>query len=434
MMLQKIYRLFLEWIGRRTFSQKTTPIEEKPAIPAEATPAPVSEKPMYRPSAAPLGKEEMHSHLKKYLFAHYDLRYNVLTDRVEYRSPTGPDGKKMYQPLSRRMMNTMVIEARLKGVNCWDKDLDRLLMSAFVRSYHPFHDYMESLPDWDGTDRLTPLARRVVEAPVWVDGFRRWLLGLTAQWMGVEMRCANTLTPVLISPKQGYAKSTFCHLLMPPELSAYYTDKFDVNARSNMELKLGKYGLINLDEMDRYSPAAMATLKNLVQLQHLVVKKSYASYFVPLERLASFIATSNQLELLNDPTGSRRFLCVEVTHQIDCSPIDHRQIFAQLKQLVLSGERTWMDEQEERNLQEHNLLFCCPRPEREVFLGKYGIPHEGDATEVLTATEIHRQLCLENPSAMRGINVNQLGRTLCAMGLSRVHTEFGNKYRVKVVS
>ena len=371
---------------------------------------------------------EMHDALQHFLFSGYAFRYNVLTDQVEYRAADVPDGK--YALLSRRILNTMVIEARLHGVNCWDKDVERLLKSTFIPSYHPFFDYMEQLPAWDGKDRIVALAERVDSDPIWVNGFRRWLLGLASQWMGMKNRCANTLTPILISRKQGYAKSTFCRLLMPPVLALYYLDKFDLNARSNMELRLGQFGLINLDEFDRYSSTAMATLKNLVQLKRLSVKKAYASYYVNLERIASFIGTSNEMELLSDPTGSRRFLCVEVKEKIDCSPIDHEQLFAQLKELVQEGERVWMTSAEEQALQEHNLLFSRLRPEQEVFLRLYHAPEEGEKYSMLTTTEIHRSLCLRNPSAMRGISVYQLGRTLSAMGLKRVHTEYGNKYAV----
>lgn len=198
---------------------------------------------------------------------------------------------------------------------------------------------MDSLPAWDGKDRITALALRVDDDPVWLDGLRRWLLALTSQWMGWKLRCANTLIPILVSPRQGFSKSTFCRMLMPPALDDYFTDKFDLYSKSHVEMKLGQFGLINLDEFDRYSQTATAILKNLVELQKLTVKKAYASYFQQMERIASFIGTSNQMELLTDSSGSRRFLCVEVKHPIDCSPIDHAQLFAQLKQLVLQGER-----------------------------------------------------------------------------------------------
>ena len=376
-----------------------------------------------------VSESEIHEALHHYLEPRYNFRYNLLNDEVEYRS-VRPAVTEGYQRIDRRVLNTLVIDARHEGINCWDKDLQRLLRSHYVESYHPIRTYMDRLPVWDGQDRITPLAQRVSTDELWVNGFRRWLLGLTAQWMGMDLRCAHTLTPLLISPKQGLGKSTFCRLLMPPELRAYYLDKFDLTAQSNAEIKLGQFGLINLDEFDRYSPAALATLKNLVQIQHPTVRRAYTSSFVQLDRIASFIGTSNQLELLNDPTGSRRFLCVEVLQPIDCSPIDHLQLFAQLKHLLEHGERSWMDQEEEAHVQYHNQLFSRLRPELEVFHRLYTLPMENEEPQYLTTTEIHRTLCQANPSAMRGINVLQLGRVLSASGLERVHTKVGNKYAV----
>lgn len=375
--------------------------------------------------------EDLHEQVKTYLFAKYNFRFNVLTEQTEYRLR---EGNGTFAVVDRRVLNTLVIEVREQGMNCWDKDVARLLRSYYVGNFHPFYDYMSHLPEWDGVDRVGPLALRVDDSPVWTEGFHRWMLALTAQWMGVEMRCANTLTPLLLSTRQGLAKSTFCRLLMPPELRAYYLDKFDLNSRSNVELKLGQFGLINLDEFDRYSAAAVASLKNLVQLKNLTVRKAYAGYFSQLGRIASFIGTSNVLELLNDPSGSRRFLCVEVKHPIDCSPLDYAQLFAQLKAEVVSGERLWMDEAEERKLQEHNRFFKRLHPEQEVFFRLFGLPErEGDG-RLLSVAEIFRRLCDFNGKAMRGISVVQLGRSLTELGLKRVHTRWGNRYWVKEVA
>ena len=374
---------------------------------------------------------EVYQEVKNYLFSQYDFRYNVLTEQVEFRPKNVPTEK--FQLFSRRKQNTLVINILNQGLYCWDKDVERLLKSDLVSNYHPFYDYMEQLPTWDGVDRVQPLALRVSDDAVWVDGFRRWLLALSAQWMGIQSRCANTLTPILVSTRQGMSKSTFCRLLMPAALKDYYLDKFDLNAKANVEIKLGQFGLINLDEFDRYSNAAMASLKNLLQLKEVSVKKAYASYYQQLGRIASFIGTSNQMELLNDPTGSRRFLCVEVKRPIDCSPIDHDQLFAQLKSMILGGERIWMDMAEETRLQEHNLYFKRMRPEEEVFHSLFRIPEGYEKGILLCAAEIHRMLCKVNPSAMRGINVIQLGRSLSTMGLKRVRTKTGNKYEVQLI-
>ena len=82
----------------------------------------------------------------------------------------------------------------------------------------------------------------------------------------------------------------------------------------------------------------MPLLKNLMQMSDLNIRKAYQQSFRQLPRVASFIGTSNRFDLLTDPTGSRRFLCVEVERVIDCTHIEHDQIYAQLKAELACGE------------------------------------------------------------------------------------------------
>ena len=64
----------------------------------------------------------------------------------------------------------------------------------------------------------------------------------------------------------------------------------------------------------------------------------YQSASRNLRRYATFIATSNNYDLLTDPTGSRRFICVEVKGRIDyAQPIDYDQLYAEAKELL----RAW---------------------------------------------------------------------------------------------
>ena len=91
----------------------------------------------------------------------------------------------------------------------------------------------------------------------------------------------------------------------------------------------------------------MPLLKNLLQMSRLNIRKSHQSNYSSLPRVASFIGTSNQKELLTAPTGSRRFLCIEVNEEIDSSSINHAQLYAQLKTLLDQGERYWMNKEEE---------------------------------------------------------------------------------------
>lgn len=100
-----------------------------------------------------------------------------------------------------------------------------------------------------------------------------------------------------------------------------------------------------------------------MQMPALNLRKAYKKNYRLLPRIASFIGTSNRKDLLTDPTGSRRFICVEVEGRIDCTHINHDQLYAQLRHELLTGERYWFTSEEEAEIQRHNLDFTesCPK-------------------------------------------------------------------------
>ena len=222
-----------------------------------------------------------------FLKVRYDFRYNLLTEETEFR----PFGQREipFCRIDKRELNTFCLEAHKEGINCWDKDLQRYIYSTQVESYHPFRLYMDELPAWDGTDRLKSLAKRVSDAPIWIKSFHTWMLGLTAQWMGMSQVQANSVAPILISEEQGRHKSTFCRMLMPPQLARYYSDNLKLTAQGNPERLLAEMGLLNMDEFDKYGAQKMPLLKNLMQMSNLNICKAYQKNFRSLPRIASFI-------------------------------------------------------------------------------------------------------------------------------------------------
>ena len=364
--------------------------------------------------------------LEAYLFGHFEFRFNVLAEQTEYCEK----GKSDFRLVDQRVLNTLCLKARKEGINCWDKDVSRLLLSQQIADFHPFSDYVEKLSEWDGVDRVSELAKRVSDASVWVNGFHRWMLGMVAQWMKLDGQCANAMAPLLISTEQGRCKSTFCSILLPEELQGFYIDKFDLSSESGCEQKLSLFGLINMDEFDRYSVRSMATLKNLMQMKKLTFRKSHRSYYSQLPRIASFIGTSNQKELLTDTTGSRRFLCVEVKGKIDCTRPDYAQLYAQLKAELLAGERYWFTSEEEKEIQANNQAFYKHSPEQELFFKCFRIPSAEEEGIRLSSTDIFCRLQKRFPAAFRGRSVSNMGRMLLAMGVERTRTREGSFYRV----
>ena len=417
-----------------------------------------------RKEAAPVSSKEevkkakscsLMQEVTAFLTSRYRFRFNVLTEETEVANIANniPDTHLRYTKVDERWMNSLSMEAIETGIDCWDRDIQRFVRSRRISEYHPFTAYFEQLPEWDGTDRVSALARRVSDNPVWVNGFHRWMLGLSAQWMQFRpdtnnanrannansanntssINRANGVAPLLVSSRQGLGKSTFCRLLMPDALKAYYTESYDLSSPASAEAKLAAYGLINLDEFDKLSASKMPLLKNLMQASALNIRKAYKRSASALPRIASFIGTSNREDLLVDRTGSRRFLCVSLEHAIDCTtPVEHEQLYAQLKAELLFGERSWFNKEEEQAIQQHNALFYKHIPEEEVFRLCFRFATQEDhPQEVLTlsATQLFERMKSAHPSVMRGMTAYSLSRILPQLG-ERVHTAKGNVYRV----
>ena len=366
--------------------------------------------------------------LQRFLLERFEFRYNRLTGVTEYRPKNSTDAH--FSPIDERNMNGMIIDARMKGIACWNSMVPTLVLSDKVKDYHPFHLYMDELLEWDGTDRVTPLLQRVSTDALWMKGGRYWLRALTAQWMGLERTHANTLVPVLVSSEQGLGKSTFCRSLLPDSLRAYYLDNLNLAPGALPENKLVKTGLINLDEFDKIGEKRQPSLKNLLQMMSVPVYRGKRLGYITEPRLASFIATTNSRQILSDPTGSRRFLCVEVTDMISNESIEHKQFYAQLKQEVQNGERDYLNKEEEKEVQRRNRAYYRQSPLEDVFHACFRRAKPEEEGEWFTAAEIFRLMNKRNASALRGISAKQLSFRLTAMGFKPKHTMRGNCYHV----
>lgn len=397
-----------------------------------------AKKPVAQQAEKEPKQQRMMQRLSRYLKLHYAFRYNLLTEQTECARLNTEKADEShlltYTPVDSRILNGIALSAIENGVECWDRDIKRYVESDHVQDYHPFELYFNNLPEWDGKDRVKELARRVSDKDVWVRAFHRWMLAITAQWTGSgnRGRRANSVAPLLVSPTQGLGKSTFCRMLLPKELRDYFTESFDLTNTSSAENKLASYGLINLDEFDRLPASRMPQLKNLMQMEDLRVRRAYRRSAEALPRIASFIGTSNRRDLLTDLSGSRRFICVEVEHAIDCTtPIDHAQLYAQLLYELNSGERCWFSKAEEAEIQTANRPFYRITPAEELIGSCFAFAEAGEqGARLMSAADIYTVLKKKNPAALKDCSCTSFSRLLAQLG-RRVHTRYGNGYWVK---
>lgn len=366
--------------------------------------------------------------VQRFLEKHFDFRYNTLTGVTEFR-PRGAK-EQTFLPVDERQLNGMIVDARLKGIYCWNSAISTLVLSNKVEAFHPFRSYMDELPAWDGVDRVTPLLQRVSDDELWLGGARCWLRAMVSHWMGEEHSHANSLMPILISRNQGLGKSTFCRMLMPDSLRTYYLDNLNLSPGASPEKRLINKGLINLDEFDKIGEKRQPDLKNLLQMLAVPVYRGKRLGYVTEPRLASFIATTNNPHILTDWSGSRRFLCVEVKQFISSEPLQHKQLYAQLKHELKEGYPTYLNKNEEAAWQRHNRKFYQESLLEDVFHSCFRLPENVAEGEWLTAAHIFKIMVKHNSTALRGISAKRLSYHLRGLGLESKHTQYGNVYRV----
>ena len=259
-------------------------------------------------------------------------------------------------------MNSIVLAAEeampeVKGLR---QRVEMFIFSRMTPDYDPIREWLQALPEWNQKNHVDALLDRLpglrAEQRYWL---HVWLRSMVAHWLGADELHANELVPTIIGP-QGCGKSTFCRLLLPEHLREYFLDHVNLANKFDKEMALTNNLIVNVDELDQVRRSQQAELKQLLSKSRVNGRPIYGRAQDDRRRYASFVATTNNLHPLHDPTGSRRFLCIEIPYGklIDNqTPIDYEQLYAQLLCEFRGGERYWLTEDETCGLQRANAPY-----------------------------------------------------------------------------
>ena len=354
----------------------------------------------------------------------YELRFNILKQVEEFRprlpekaagfeqkAPGFDENVAVYDcptpwdnsdwlPLTDRELRRIAFEQMKEVGVAWSIDIELYARSTVVPDYNPVADFLSHCTPWDGTtDHIGALARRVPTGfNDWPLYFHRWLLGVVAQWQQRSRDYGNSLVPILIGG-QGTHKSTFCKLLLPRALREYYIDDIKLDSSEQVERMLGRMLLVNIDEYNAKTPREQAKIKRVLTERDVQTRRMRSDQYLMLPRMASFIATTNEREPLTDPTGSRRYLCCELTGTIDTtSPIDHAALYGQAVAELDADVPWYLSRDEEAALEQHNQQYRQPVMAEELLLAWFE-PAPRKKDNLMKATAIQDVLRQHIPAA-----------------------------------
>ena len=372
--------------------------------------------------------------IEQHIKENYDTRYNEVLHIMEYRRrKTDTEQPEPFHILDEMMENSIWMEMNELGYSCTVKTIQNLIYSDFSITYHPIREYLDSLPEWDGTDYIGILANSVHTShqKFWVECLERYLVGMCAA--ATQDDVVNHTVLLLCSEIQNIGKTTFINNLLPPELRAYLSTGL-INPSNKDDLaKIAQAMLINLDEFEGMSGRELNIFKDLVTRKVISIRLPYARRLQNFPHTASFAGTCNYQEVLHDTTGNRRFLCFHVD-SMEFIKINYAQLYAQIKYLLNKpGYQYWFTQSENSRIEENNEDFIFHSPEEELVLTHIRKPERFEKVHYLTVTEI-AELIRERTGYQYSHGTKaQLGKVMSKHGFEFHKGKNGRRYTVFII-
>lgn len=373
--------------------------------------------------------------LSEFLSQKYEFRHNVLSDLYEFREVSSDP--KPYRPLSREAHNTLIQRIKREGfeIPSLATNIDEIIFSEETSQYDPVKDWLLSLPAWDGQNHVGKLFSRIPGITTEQHHLLAiWLRSAVAHWLGMDMQHGNECVVTLIGA-QGCRKSTFCASILPPQLRSYYLDHINLGNKNDKEMALTNNLLVNIDELDQVKASRQAELKQTLSKILVNGRPIYGRAQKCRKRYASFVATTNNPRPLNDPTGSRRFLCIRIPdgqHINIESEVNYEQLYAQVVyELQKQQMRYWFTNEETLRLEQLNHEYQRVISLEGMIDVCFRHPHEGEVVKPLPVEEILTEMCSEFPvlKTTGGLNL-RLGRVLKAQNYERKRITSGSVYYI----
>ena len=346
----------------------------------------------------------------KYLNSKYSLRFNTISLEFEIK-------RSLDKKWSSLNLNSLYIELIQSGIDIPVNKLEILVRSHLINQYNPISEYFESLEEWDGEHHIKNLCSYVKtnDNNAFLYHMEKWFT--RAVLCALEKEKINKHCLVLANTIQNSGKSTYLRFFIPRKLMNYLSE--DIGLDKDSRIKLCKNLIINLDELSILAKTDINSLKAFISKTHINERLPYARKAEYLERICSFVGSTNKTDFLTDESGSVRWIIFEVIEkinfnyslEIDIDKVWSQAYFNAYKREGFNPELTLADISEN---EKRNERFTQMTLEQEM-VNKFYEPSD-NLEEFMTATEVMIEL---NSQGVR-LNHLKIGRALSSFKFPRV--------------
>ena len=378
--------------------------------------------------------------IELFLNENYVFRRNTLNGKVEYAVLPKAD---VFRPLTKEALNSIVIRAKREQI--LEKGSPKTEITEYVESeevpvYNPAQAFLTTLPKWDGQNHIARIFGRIPGiSSEQLNYLTIWLRSAVAHWLQMDMLHGNECVPTFIG-SQGCGKTTFVRRLLPPELREYYLDHLNLSNKFDKEMALTNNLIVNLDELEAIGVKQQSKLKQTLSVSKVNGRPIFGRTQQDRPRFASFVATTNNPHPLTDPTGSRRYICIQIPdgHLINNEgDIDYLQLYAQVVyELQELKAPYWFSNDEVARIQQLNQDFMEQKDLGEMFVACFRHPEEGEVPKTMNCDQMIVVMQKSYPSLTNTIgNKVRLGKTIKALGFKhreRAHISYYDVMPIKV--
>jgi hypothetical protein len=354
--------------------------------------------------------------LETWLRQNYQLRRNTITRKIE---DSGID-------VEEEDLNSIFIAAKKAfGKEVSSEVLHKLIFSRFIPEFNPFLEFFKLYEDRQTVGCISAIFN-TIETDTGMAGSdffpeyavhfgRKWLVGLVSAMHGKH----SHLMLVLSGNKQGTGKTEFWNRLLPAELQKYYAES-KLDRGKDDEILMTQKLLILDDEMGSKDDKEIAAFKRLTSKHVFSLRAPYGKHNIDLQRLAVMCGTTQENEILSDPTGNRRLIpinVISINHQAYNS-VDKIDLLMEAYRLFRDGFDWQLTADDVAILNQNTRYFEKPSAEYDLIQKHFEIPEkESDIwVEFLSTTEI--KSILELRSGQR-LNPKHIGMELKKCGCER---------------
>ena len=212
--------------------------------------------------------------------------------------------------------------------------------------------------------------------------------------------------------ESNHGKTTFCRWLCPSALSDFFAE--DISDDKDSRIMLATNFLINLDELSSLHRKEINSLKSMFSKDKINARLPYDKNTSILNRISSFIGSTNLSEFLTDETGSVRWLCFEVL-KIDWDykkDLDINDIWREAFSLHLSGFDSSLTRDERIQNETRNQVYQKRSLEFEAIQKLFNLPSKNNPGTFLTATDVVQLITAH--TTLR-VNRTMVGRAIVAL-------------------